>query len=747
MILTSLLISGGAVATSVKVYRDKKREREFPWTVAAERLARKQKSGQRGLWKAQKPLHGLQIASSKGAWDQVAALVEPIRPLLVDPRHEQLKELASESQEGDVNEGKTMSKVDRDLIISSLSVGFATAGALFYSPLSLLSVPGLLWITLVNCEDAYHGFKSGRGISIYTLSALFSSGTILTGAYFAGSLGAFLVRLSKKLLVKTEDHSIRSLINVFGDQTRFVWLLKACPDGGRDSIEIETPVDALCPGDVIVVHAGETIPVDGQITFGTAAIDQRILTGESQPTQKEVGDQVFASTIVLSGKILIEVEKAGASTLAAEIGEILNQTKEFKNEMLSWGQGIADNSARTTIALSALFLPFLGATAAVTVLNASFGIYMMALGPLSMLSFLNLAGHAGILIKDGRSLQLLTEIDTVVFDKTGTLTQDVPHVGQLHTLNGVSEDELLTVAAAAEYKQTHPIALAIREAASSRDLSLPEISEANVEIGYGLKVSIANNPSEPRDTRLIRVGSARFMALEGINIPCNIQDVAEVCQENGYSLVYVAINDQLAGAIELHATIRPEARDVINELRKRKMEMVIISGDHEQPTRKLAQELGIDNYFAETLPENKAELIAKLQEQGKSVCFVGDGINDSIALKKANVSVSLRGASSAATDTAQIVLMNQDLTQLISAFDVAQNYKKNMKFNITTSTLPGVITLFGTLFLGFGVVHSVILNGISLTVGASNAAWPFLREQRTRNLSLETKPHPKIQTR
>jgi Cu2+-exporting ATPase len=361
-----------------------------------------------------------------------------------------------------------------------------------------------------------------------------------------------------------------------------------------------------------------------------------MLTGESQPIQKEVGDQVLASTVMLSGNILIEVEKAGASTLAAQIGEILNQTKNFKNEMLSWGQGIADKSARATIGLSALFLPFLGATTAVTVLNASFGIYMMALGPLSMLSFLNLAGHAGILVKDGRSLQLLTDIDTVVFDKTGTLTEDTPHVGQLHTLNGLSEDELLTVAAAAEYKQTHPIALAIREAARERELLLPEISSAHVEIGYGLKVSIANSQRSEgavegeRDASLIRVGSGRFMELEGINIPLDIQQVAEVCQENGHSLVYVAINSKLAGAIELHATIRPEAREVINELRKRKMEMVIISGDHEQPTSQLAQELGIDSYFAETLPENTAH---KRKEQGtlgklrrKSVCSVGDGL-------------------------------------------------------------------------------------------------------------------------
>jgi Cu2+-exporting ATPase len=192
----------------------------------------------------------------------------------------------------------------------------------------------------------------------------------------------------------------------------------------------------------------------------------------------------------------------------------------------------------------------------------------------------------------------------------------------------------------------------------------------------------------------------------------------------------VAINSKLAGAIELHATIRPEAKQVVSELRKRKMEMVIISGDHENPTKKLPQELGIEHYFAETLPEKKADLISQLQEEGKSVCFVGDGINDSIALKKADVSISLRGASSAATDAAQIVLMKQDLNQLLQLFDVADGFERNMKVNLITTMIPGVVTLFGAFFLGFGVIHSAILNDIGAVIGASNAVWPWFKEQK-----------------
>jgi len=270
-----------------------------------------------------------------------------------------------------------------------------------------------------------------------------------------------------------------------------------------------------------------------------------------------------------------------------------------------------------------------------------------------------MASEQSILIKDGRALELLSQVDTVVFDKTGTLTQEQPHVGKIYTLQDYQENDLLKYAAAAEYKQKHPVAKAIIQAAHERELNLPEIDEAKYEIGYGIKVTISN--------QLIRVGSVRFMEMEEIAIPKKIRKILSSCHEFGYSLVMVAIDNQLAGAIELHATIRPEAKSIIKGLRQRNMSLYIISGDNEKPTQRLAEELGIDNYFADTLPENKATLIQQLIDAGKVVCFVGDGINDSIALKKAHVSISLKGASTVATDTAQIVLMDASLKTSLSS--------------------------------------------------------------------------------
>jgi len=220
------------------------------------------------------------------------------------------------------------------------------------------------------------------------------------------------------------------------------------------------------------------------------------------------------------------------------------------------------------------------------------------------------------------------------------------------------------------------------------------------------------------------------MEMSGIAIPAKMDIVRQNCHDNGYSLVMVAADEQLEGAIELHAVIRPEAKQMIRTLRQCKMSLYIISGDHEKPTKQLAQALGIPHYFAETLPEKKAEIVAQLQKEGKFVCFIGDGINDSIALKKANVSISMRGATTIATDTAQIVLMDGSLKQLVQSFDVAKNYKNNVKQSFLITLIPSATAVGGILFLHFGIVASVILYYTGLAAGMSNAILPMLKKRK-----------------
>jgi Cu2+-exporting ATPase len=222
------------------------------------------------------------------------------------------------------------------------------------------------------------------------------------------------------------------------------------------------------------------------------------------------------------------------------------------------------------------------------------------------------------------------------------------------------------------------------------------------------------------------------MEMTGILIPADMRKIIGFCNEQGHSLVLVALDNQLAGTIELCPTVRPEAKTIITRLRQLPniKSMYIISGDHETPTKKLAQELGIDHYFAETLPENKAEIIERLQNEGKFICYIGDGINDSIALKKSQVSVSLRGASTAATDTAQIILMDESLNQLANLFDLAQKFNTNMRGDFLCLLIPTIIGIGGVFFLHFGLIHTMILTSAGLAAGVFNAMLPSLKNRR-----------------
>lgn len=601
--------------------------------------------------------------------------------------------------------------------ISSTSLALSAVGIITHTPLTLVAIPGLIYITTPIIIDGYKAiFQEGR-VRASILDSITIIAMLGTGHIFATSLAATLLTVSEKLLLQTEDKAKKSLTNIFGEQPRFVWVL-------RDNIEVQIPFEQLMAGDVIVVNAGEFIPVDGLIVEGLGSIDQHKLTGEAQPAEKTVNDTVFAGTVLLSGRLYIQVEQAGQDTVIAQLGHILNQTSDFKSSVQSKGKLIANRAVIPTLALSALALP-IGISNALAVLNSGFGYNMRIIAPIGMLNFLNITSHEGILIKDGRSLELLSKVNTVVFDKTGTLTLEQPHVAAIHlasTATDFTPEKLLAYAAAAEFRQTHPIAKAILQAAQAQNLELPPINMAKYEVGYGIKVEL--------DNKRVIVGSIRFMKLEEIIIPPDIETIQITSNEQGNSLVYVAVNNELMGVIELESTIRPEIAQIIQTLHQRGLSTYIISGDHEQPTQKLAAQLGIDHYFAEVLPEDKANLIIQLQQAGHSVCFVGDGINDSIALKTANVSISMRGASTIATDTAQIVLMGQNLNQLLPLFDLAENFNHNMQVSFISTIVPGVICVSGAFFFNFGIVTSIMLYNMGLVLGVSNAMLPWVQYQQ-----------------
>lgn len=608
---------------------------------------------------------------------------------------------------------KRQQDVNRNLLISAGTVTTACLGRAL--PLfTVLSTMGVLYLSKDMFRFIWRDLKAGRFLSTFLISGILLLGMIASGylilAALAGLIGGFLV----KIIERTEDHSKKQLINVFSGHPPRVWI-------EQDGVEIQVDFTRLQVGDIVVVNAGEIIPADGQIQDGLATIDQHLLTGESQPVEKAAGDKVFAATLLLSGRLRIRVETAGEETVAAQIGQVLNNTQHYKDNLMIRGQKISYTFLPIELGISAVTWLLRGPVDALTILWSALGTNMISLGPLTVLSYLQILSRHGILIKDGRILESLRQVDTVVFDKTGTLTLEQPTVGKIHCLGDWDENTLLVYAAAAEYRQSHPLAKAIVDQAARQNLAVPDLDEANYEVGYGIKVRV--------DGQRIRVGSARFMSREGIELPAEAQTIQAQAEAEGFSLIYIGINQQLGGILEMHPHLRPEIVGIINFLNQRGLKLYIISGDHEHPTRRMAETLGIEHYFAEVLPEKKANLVKQLGEQGQFVCFIGDGINDAIALKSAQVSISLKGAATAATDTAQIILMDGTLNHLDQLFHLADEFENTMYTNFLTTIVPGVICIGGVYFLHFGVATGMGLYYVGSAVGLSNTLWPLMKHQ------------------
>ena len=632
---------------------------------------------------------------------------------------------AAESQE-------TLDKLDLDLTICTVSLPIAAAAQIAFPPLMPFAAGLFAYTAIPSIQGAYEVLVRERRIGVDVLDSLVVFGCLGTMQILPGAVMAWCLSFGRLLVKKTEDNSRKMLLNAFGKQPRYVWLFK-------DGVEIEVPLEKIARGDVVVVHTGDAVPVDGHIIDGLAMIDQHALTGESTPAEKGLGDRVYASTILVAGKIFVSVEQAGNETATAKISQILNDTAGYKLTSQNKGEKLADRAVLPTIAISGIAYSTLGPFASVAVLNSDLGTGIRMAAPLAMLSSLSLCAQKGILVKDGRALELMNEIDTVLFDKTGTLTRERPEVGDIVTAHGHSEEDILLYAAAAERKFHHPIALAILHKAEEMGLALPKTEETEYKVGYGISVGVNGH--------LVRVGSRRFMEMEGIEIPGSIDEKLKSVHEDGDTMVMVAIDDRLGGALELRAALRPEVKDIIAGLRARGIQhLAIISGDHEAPTKKLAEELGMDRYFAQVLPADKADYVEKLQQEGRKVCFVGDGINDSIALKKANVSISLRGATTIATDTANIVFLEQGLGKLCELRDIARGLDQNIRRSWGMILVPNMACVAGVFTLGLGVGFSVLTNNVAALGALLNGVLPMrevarLEAERRHMLELELKAH------
>lgn len=600
---------------------------------------------------------------------------------------------------------------NKHLALAAGALAMSTFGK-FVPPFGLLSIPFLIEPISGYFRRSLDEWRNGGSIAVLTLDSIALGGALVTGHLFAVSLGTTLVVLSVRLQLRAQRSSRRQIQSLFADLPQTAWLVT---DGG----EVEVPLESIAIGDCIAVMAGGVVPLDGRVIEGIARIDERVLTGESQPVEKAEGAMVLASTVVVDGRVVIQVERTSEESVAAKVVQILDETMDYRTTIRARSQRIVERGAIPTLAIAAITLPLLGLEAALAVTYSSFGYHMRIAAPIAIDVYINLAVKQGILIKDGRSLEELARVDTIVFDKTGTLTQDVPQVGEVFGWGRWDENEVLRYAAAAEQRQTHPIARALLAKAAERGIVLPPVDPVSVQLGAGLFVNVEGHH--------VLLGSRTLMTNEGIDFSATATTLTDDMQDRGGTVVYIAIDGELAGAIELAPVPRPEAAGLVATLHERGYRVMILSGDQEEPTRRLASALGIEEYHAQILPQDKAAMVEQLRAQGRTVCVVGDGLNDTIALKTANVSVSLQGASTVAQDIATMVLMDGSLKLFLPLIDIAKELENNIDTGVLLTIVPGIVSIAGVYLFGFGLVPAIVLYNLALVSSVGNSARPLIR--------------------
>jgi len=608
------------------------------------------------------------------------------------------------------NNKKLALRAENRHALSSVSL-VASGLATFFFPAALPAIGLLVLYTAFPSIKTAISSIMKRKVKVEILDATIVLSCLAINEVAAASLMVWILDVGQAVLETTADKSRKLLSKVLGEKPRFAWLV----DGQQ---EIEVPIEKLRIGDTVVVSSGEQVPVDGEVTYGDAVVDQHILTGESAPVEKGPGDKVFASTVAIAGRIHVKVLEVGKSTTASKIEKIINLSSSFRPKTQSIGERIADNMVLPTLGLGGLGYLTGGPGAAMAVINCDYGTGIRVAAPTAVMASLANAVRHGIVIKRGGALEILPKIDMFVFDKTGTLTRETPEVSKILCTNGrFTEMDILSYAAAAEQRFEHPVAKAILEKANELNVTLPKKDESRYHVGFGVEVGI--------NDYLVKVGSRRFMERERISVPETFSEEINEVQRRGGSAVFVAINEKLAGAIELRSSDRPEAYSIIQYLNERNIDSILISGDHEGPTRNLAEKLGINCYYSQVLPQDKAQYVKKFQKEGRKVAMVGDGINDSIALSLADISISMRGASSVAVDSSDVILMDGNLAKLPHLFEISYNLRKNINRSFALIVYPNTFCIMGALFGIFGLGASLLFNNVCIFLATLNGMLPM----------------------
>lgn len=541
-----------------------------------------------------------------------------------------------------------------------------------------------------------------KGVSKISSALLISVAmlaAIAIGDLFAAGEVAFIMAIGEILEDKTTERAKRGLKK----------LISLSPQRGRLILNGEAKMlaaEEIKVGDILRVLPGEAIPVDGEIISGETSVDQSVMTGEALPIDKGVGDSVFCGTINRFGAVDIRATRVGGDSSLSKLIRMVREAEDKKAPM----QRIADKWASWLVPAAMLiavitYIVTRDITRAVTVLVVFCPCALVLATPTAIMAAIGQAAKRGVVIKSGDALEKMGRVDTIAFDKTGTLTKGKLKVSDV-TLSGVlSEEELICYAASAESKSEHPLGKAILSFAGEKGVKSCEPQAFKMRVGKGVSATVEGN--------VVLCGNESFVTDSGIKIPENIRKSLDTLRSHGKASVIVCVNNEVGGIIALSDTLREESGEVVKKLKKMGTASVLLTGDNARAAEFFAKKIGISDVFAELLPHQKVEAASKMQSEGKTVCMIGDGVNDAPALKAADVGVAMGGEGcDIAVEAADIALMSDDISKIPYLKRLSNETVRTIKLSISASLIINaaaiILSFFGILTPTTGaLVHNL----------------------------------------